>query len=95
MQSKSLIVATAGHVDHGKTSLVNFITGTDTDTLAEEKQRGVTINLGFAYHQFIQSIDNETYKCTLGFVYVPGHNEIYMAGHIDKTQCAFIGLVID
>ena len=66
MQSKSLIVATAGHVDHGKTSLVNFITGTDTDTLAEEKQRGLTINLGFAYHQFIQSIDNETYKCTLG-----------------------------
>ena len=73
MQSKSLIVATAGHVDHGKTSLVNFITGTDTDTLAEEKQRGLTINLGFAYHQFVQTIDNETYKCTLGFVDVPGH----------------------
>ncbi|MFL2854789.1 MAG: selenocysteine-specific translation elongation factor [Pseudohongiellaceae bacterium] len=73
MQSKSLIVATAGHVDHGKTSLVNSITGTDTDTLVEEKQRGLTINLGFAYHQFVQTIDNETYKCTLGFVDVPGH----------------------
>ncbi len=73
MQSKSLIVATAGHVDHGKTSLVNFITGTDTDTLAEEKQRGLTINLGFAYHQYEQTIDSETYKCTLGFVDVPGH----------------------
>ena len=91
MQSKSLIVATAGHVDHGKTSLVNFITGTDTDTLAEEKQRGLTINLGFAYHQFIQSIDNETYKCTLGFVDVPGHidfisNMLAGVGSVDLVR---------
>ena len=56
-----MIVATAGHVDHGKTSLVKALTGVDTDRLPEEKQRGMTIDLGFAYHG------------ALGFVDVPGH----------------------
>ncbi|MFT5014255.1 MAG: selenocysteine-specific elongation factor [Patiriisocius sp.] len=60
-----MIFATAGHVDHGKTSLVKALTGVDTDRLAEEKARGLTIDLGFAYvHQNQQSI---------GFVDVPGH----------------------
>ena len=45
---RTLIVATAGHVDHGKTALVKHLTGTNTDTLAEEKSRGLTINLGYA-----------------------------------------------
>ena len=44
-----MIIATAGHVDHGKTSLVKALTGTDTDRLPEEKKRGLTIELGFAY----------------------------------------------
>ena len=44
-----VIVATAGHVDHGKTSLVRALTGVDTDRLPEEKKRGLTIDLGFAY----------------------------------------------
>ena len=44
-----MIVATAGHVDHGKTSLVRALTGVDTDRLAEEQRRGMTIDLGFAY----------------------------------------------
>ncbi|TAK81595.1 MAG: selenocysteine-specific translation elongation factor [Betaproteobacteria bacterium] len=56
-----MIVATAGHVDHGKTSLVRALTGVDTDRLPEEKKRGLTIDLGFAY------LDS------LGFVDVPGH----------------------
>jgi selenocysteine-specific elongation factor len=56
-----LIVATAGHVDHGKTSLVRALTGVDTDRLPEEKRRGMTIDLGFAY------------RGALGFVDVPGH----------------------
>ena len=56
-----MIVATAGHVDHGKTSLVRALTGVDTDRLPEEKRRGLTIDLGFAY------LDS------LGFVDVPGH----------------------
>ena len=61
-----MIIATAGHVDHGKTSLVRSLTGIDTDRLAEEKRRGLSINLGFAFRQ----IDEQT---RLGFIDVPGH----------------------
>jgi selenocysteine-specific elongation factor len=61
-----MIIATAGHVDHGKTSLVNALTGVDTDRLEEEKARGLTIDLGFAY------TDGEA-GARLGFVDVPGH----------------------
>ena len=62
-----MLVATAGHVDHGKTSLVKHLTGVDTDRLEEEKRRGLTIDLGFAYIPV-----NE--KTTLGFIDVPGHS---------------------
>ncbi len=61
-----MIVATAGHVDHGKTALVRALTGVDTDRLPEEKERGLTIDLGFAYHP----LDADH---VLGFVDVPGH----------------------
>ena len=61
-----MIVATAGHVDHGKTLLVKKLTGMDTDRLEEEKRRGLSINLGFAYRK---SDDNKT----VAFVDVPGH----------------------
>ena len=61
-----MIVATAGHVDHGKTSLIKALTGVDTDTLAEEKARGLTINLGYAY---LPSSDGRV----IGFIDVPGH----------------------
>ena len=44
-----IVIGTAGHIDHGKTSLVKALTGTDTDNLIEEKNRGMTIDLGFAY----------------------------------------------
>jgi len=44
-----LIIGTAGHIDHGKTSLVKALTGVDADRLKEEKARGITIDLGFAY----------------------------------------------
>ena len=47
-----MIIATAGHIDHGKTLLVKAITGEDADRLPEEKKRGMTIDLGFAYHQY-------------------------------------------
>ena len=62
-----MIVATAGHVDHGKTSLIKALTGVDTDTLAEEKERGLTINLGYAY---LPSSDGRV----IGFIDVPGHH---------------------
>jgi len=61
-----LIVATAGHVDHGKTSLVKRLTGVDTDRTAEEKRRGLSINLGFAYRR------TESGE-VIGFIDVPGH----------------------
>ncbi|HEY4031632.1 MAG TPA: selenocysteine-specific translation elongation factor [Caulobacteraceae bacterium] len=61
-----MIVATAGHVDHGKTSLIKRLTGVDTDRLAEEKARGMTIDLGFAYTPLASGK-------VLGFVDVPGH----------------------
>ena len=62
-----MIIATAGHVDHGKTSLIKALTGVDTDTLAEEKARGLTINLGYAY---LPSSDGQV----IGFIDVPGHH---------------------
>ena len=62
-----MIIATAGHVDHGKTSLIKALTGVDTDTLAEEKARGLTINLGYAY---LPTSDGRV----IGFVDVPGHH---------------------
>ncbi|MFT5503784.1 MAG: selenocysteine-specific elongation factor [Gammaproteobacteria bacterium] len=63
-----MIIATAGHVDHGKTGLIKALTGTNTDRLPEEKARGLSIDLGFAY----QTLSNNT---TLGFVDVPGHDK--------------------
>ena len=64
-----MIVGTAGHIDHGKTSLVRALTGIDTDRLKEEKARGITIELGFAY------IPNDA-GGMLGFVDVPGHERL-------------------
>lgn len=46
---KNVILGTAGHIDHGKTTLIKALTGRDTDSLKEEKQRGISINLGFTY----------------------------------------------
>jgi selenocysteine-specific elongation factor len=63
-----MIIATAGHVDHGKTALVHALTGVDTDRLAEEKRRGLTIDLGYAYQSLPDGI-------SLGFVDVPGHQK--------------------
>jgi selenocysteine-specific elongation factor len=67
---KSIIVGTAGHIDHGKTALVKALTGIDADRLEEEKRRGITIDLGFA-HMDLQSANGEPLH--LGFVDVPGH----------------------
>ena len=67
---KSIIVGTAGHIDHGKTALVKALTGIDADRLEEEKRRGITIDLGFA-HMDLPAPDGEMLR--LGFVDVPGH----------------------
>src|SRR5213592_5228922 len=63
--TKSVIVGTAGHIDHGKSTLVEALTGTHPDRLAEEKRRGITIDLGFAFL--------EENGVRFGFVDVPGH----------------------
>ncbi len=64
-----MIIGTAGHVDHGKTSLVRALTGVETDRLPEEKARGITIDLGFAYVQL-------DHGGVMGFVDVPGHERL-------------------
>ena len=66
MEAKHVIVGTSGHIDHGKTSLVRALTGTDTDRWEEERRRGITIDLGFA------SLEVEP-GLNLGFIDVPGH----------------------
>ena len=82
MARKKRIVGTAGHIDHGKTSLVKALTGVDTDRLPEEKRRGITIDLGFASWF--------TDEFQIGFVDVPGHerfvkNMLAGAGGIDSV----------
>jgi selenocysteine-specific elongation factor len=85
-----MIIATAGHVDHGKTSLVNALTGVDTDRLKEEKQRGLTIDLGFAYS------DAESGE-RLGFVDVPGHTKFIsnMLAGVSAIDCALLVIAAD
>jgi selenocysteine-specific elongation factor len=84
-QMKSVIVGTAGHIDHGKTALVKALTGIDADRLEEEKRRGITIDIGFANLE-LPMPDGETLR--LGFVDVPGHerfvrNMLAAVGGID------------
>jgi selenocysteine-specific elongation factor len=66
MGPRHVVVGTAGHIDHGKTSLVKALTGIDTDRLPEEKARGITIDLGFAFLE-------EPGELTIEIVDVPGH----------------------
>src|SRR5436190_21599099 len=65
---RTYVVGTAGHVDHGKSTLVKRLTGIDPDRLAEEKARQMTIDLGFAWH----TLDNGE---TISFVDMPGHRD--------------------
>ena len=63
------VLATAGHVDHGKSTLVNFLTGQETDRLKEEKQRGLTISLGYTYFDYEES--------RFSIIDVPGHSDYF------------------
>ncbi len=78
MRIKHIIVGTAGHIDHGKTSLVKALTGIDTDRLKEEKERGISIELGFANLDLSDDLH-------LGIVDVPGHERFV------KTMLAGVG----
>ena len=88
---RSIVLGTAGHIDHGKTSLIFALTGTDTDRLPEEKSRGITIDLGFAAMRF------EDEQIELSLVDVPGHhafvrNMLAGAGGID---CVMLVIAAD
>ena len=85
-----MIIATAGHVDHGKTSLVKALTGVDTDQLPEEKNRGLTIELGFAYHDIGDG------KPT-GFIDVPGHEKFIrtMIAGVSGIDCVLFIIAAD
>ena len=77
-----VVIGTAGHIDHGKTALVEALTGTNTDTLAQEKERGITIDIGFAYLD-----DNIT------IVDVPGHQK-FIRNMVAGASTIHIGLLI-
>ncbi|HKS36089.1 MAG TPA: GTP-binding protein, partial [Verrucomicrobiae bacterium] len=75
MVSRNFILATAGHVDHGKSALVKTLTGIDPDRLPEEKARGITIDLGFAHLELHSTLNNQRSTLHLGIVDVPGHED--------------------
>ena len=86
-----MIVATAGHIDHGKTTLIRALTGVDTDRLPEEKKRGISIDLGFAYWPVSEQ------ALTIGFVDVPGHERFVrnMVAGICGIDCALFVVAAD
>src|SRR5258708_30048490 len=82
-----MIIGAAGHIDHGKASLVRALTGVETDRLKEEKARGISIDLGFAYLPAPNG-------SVLGFVDVPGHEKFIHNMLAGATGIDFVILVI-
>jgi selenocysteine-specific elongation factor len=91
---KSIIIGTAGHIDHGKTALVKALTGIDADRLEEEKRRGITIDIGFA-HLELAAPSGEILR--LGFVDVPGHERFVrnMLAGIGGIDLVFLVIAAD
>src|SRR5207244_8075309 len=94
MTEKHFILATAGHVDHGKSALVKALTGTDPDRLPEEKARQITIELGFA--QLILQGANEQ-RLHIGIVDVPGHEDFVrnMIAGVGSIDLALFVVAVD
>ncbi|MDC0267960.1 selenocysteine-specific translation elongation factor [bacterium] len=86
------VVATAGHVDHGKSELVRALTNTDTDRLPEEKRRGITIDLGFARWQF-KDPKKPSREYDLGVVDVPGHED-FVKNMVSGIQTVDLALMV-
>ncbi len=84
---KRVVVGTAGHIDHGKTALVRALTGVDTDRLAEEKRRGITIELGFAHLPLPSGT-------VAGVVDVPGHERFVRAMAAGASGVDLVLLVV-
>ena len=87
----AIIMGTAGHIDHGKTSLIKALTGIHCDRLEEEKKRGITIELGFAYFDFVKK-NNE--KIRMGIIDVPGHEKFVKNMVAGANGIDFVLLVI-
>ena len=89
------ILATAGHIDHGKSALVRALSGSDPDRLPEEKKRGITIELGFA-HLELSSPDGQAQYC-VGIVDVPGHEDFVknMVAGVGSVDCAMLVVAAD
>ncbi len=96
MTRKPFIVGTAGHIDHGKSTLVEALTGTDPDRLPEEKARGMTIDLGFAHVDIVDPDDANTIF-SLGVVDVPGHADFVknMVAGVGSIDLAVIVVATD
>jgi selenocysteine-specific elongation factor len=90
----SYILATAGHVDHGKSALVTALTGTNPDRLPEEKARGITIDLGFA-QLLLRGSDGRQFS--VGVVDVPGHEDFVrnMVAGIGSVDLALLVVAAD
>jgi selenocysteine-specific elongation factor SelB len=94
--TKNFILATAGHVDHGKSSLVKALTGTDPDRLPEEKARKITIELGFA-HLTLNSPNQPEDSYSIGVIDVPGHEDFVknMVAGVGSTDLALLIVAAD
>src|SRR3989442_1241896 len=82
-----MIIGTAGHIDHGKTALIKALTGMDADRLPEEKARGITIDLGYAFYPL-------PHGAVLGFIDVPGHERFVHNMLAGATGIDFVLLVV-
>ncbi len=90
-EKEHVIIGTAGHIDHGKSALVRALTGTDPDTLPEEKLRGMTIELGFVF------LDDPAYEKQIVFIDVPGHEKFIktMAAGASSVDAALLVIAAD
>ena len=87
---KSVVIGTAGHIDHGKTTLIRALTGIDADRLPEEKRRGITIDLGFA---FLEAASSSGRPLGISFVDVPGHS-LFIHNMLAGAGCIGAALLV-
>ncbi len=94
---KHFILATAGHVDHGKSALVKALTGVDPDRLPEEKARGITIELGFSHLLLPSTINHQPSTLSIGIVDVPGHEDFVknMVAGVGSIDLALLVVAAD
>jgi selenocysteine-specific elongation factor len=94
--ARHFVLATAGHVDHGKSALIKALTGTDPDRLPEERRRGITIDLGFAHLQLPEPNDPSS-SMVIGIVDVPGHEDFVknMVAGLSAVDLALVVVAAD